>query len=243
MADMLLVTKSGCSPEQDELKFKISTERVEKYIKDELRKLINAPNSELADLDLSKVEIRSTKQGKRYYPFLIVLPYDQACYGKSDKNDGKNTNPFFDSSSTYMSKAPLKNQLRNFLGTDRNERFMYTSEDRNVLRTPRWRRDAGVDEGRGLRDIITLTEPRHYQFTPDKNGPAVHVVKVLLDPLRVLHDMVAPKGGSDKPFRLDSFEFKKLNRGLYMYEFTRREINNKGNRRKGNEDFEMMKIN
>ena len=241
MSDVLK-TKSGCSPNTDVLTFTINTNQVLDYIKSGLAQLISQKDSELKDLDLSKVELLSTKQGKSYYPFLLILPYNQVCYTKAE-NENKNVAPIFTpEESSYLTKAPLKNQLRHFLGTDRNDRFLYSSEDRNILRSPKWRRGAGVEEGRGLRDIIVLTEPRHYQFTT-KDGRTIHQAKVLLDPFRVFYDMLVDVGGPNRPFIVEMEDVQKINRGLYSYTIKRRILKNKGNRRKSNEDYEIMKIN
>ena len=234
------VTKSGCTPDVNNLTFTITTQDVLKYFKEGLSQIMKNPNSELKDLNLKDVEIVSTKQGKYYYPFLLIMPYDQVCYTKAQSN--KPIQPIFNpEESSYLSKAPLKNQMRNFLGTDKNDRFLYNSEDRNVLRTPKWRRNAGVDEGRGLRDIITLTEPRHYQFRI--NDRVIHQAKVLLDPMRVFADMLMEKNGDRRPFRIEVEQVQKINKGLYSYKIKRSIITNKGNKRKSNEDYEIMKIN
>lgn len=207
------VTKAGLFPSKKKLPYEVTTQGAQDYIIKQLGGV--ATTAGMNDFNYRDVQVISIDASKAFAPFLLILP---STAEKPRKNAGGNMDPFFDSKGedrTVILREPIFNYVRCFI---------YTKNDINAFFSDDWRRRTGVSREMAAK-LKEMNIPKKV-----KGGKSTCIC-VLIDPMRVFHDMLTMKN-DNRMFRTNIPELKKIGRGSYEYNIIRELVTNNSNKGK-----------
>jgi len=232
--------RAGLQPSQnDELSFKITTGAVEKYLQDRMNAVVRIArerhdkDNDEKNISYPNVNIRvyTPKAGRNFYPFIITLPLDVLVDEEERQKDGFYSIYDTDSDEDGKKQYLIKDAYWKVL-----EPFQYTKKDASAFTTDVFKRTLGVKHAAAIfiKDIRT---PK--VLDPTNSGKKV--VTMLLDPLKIFHDMV--KTDDDRRnYVVDIIRADEVKKGEYVYKIIRR-INKKGDKNRGNDKSFIAQIN
>lgn len=210
-----LVTRAGLKPSMAELPFTIDTDMVESHLQKKFdvlcKKLSSNGDSDVKDI---KIQLYTTEAGKYFLPFILVMPEDVLV---DSKTKSYNTPDIFNPKESDGT-ARIRNEFVEMLRP-----FVYNKDDKKAFFADSWRHQMGITR-QSANAITRITEPKMITM----NHGRIRNVVVLIDPIRVFHDMLMINGNSDR-FTVDIDGWKKLNSGRYKYSVKRSVTKNSKN--------------
>ena len=204
-------TRSGLTPDETGLPYSITTSKVEEY----LQRKVNTISSGIANTtgEAEKnvsIRIYTTEAGRNFLPFIIVLPLDVLA---DNPNKKKHTgeHPMFNPKDTDRTVHLRKEYYELF------KAYIYNKEDQGAFFSDDWRRARGV-----ARDTSQVLASTRLPKIVSLNNGRLQVVTLLLDPLKVFHDMLESTDDNRRDFRVDIEDWRKIDEGEYRYDVKRR---------------------
>lgn len=209
-------TKAGIRPDENELPFTISTSQVEEY----LQKKVDAVANKIGDGEVN-VSVYSTEAGKAFIPFMVTLPTKVMKDGKKS-GDTKNIPSIFlggESQGTEVNANMRPEYFAVF------SPYTYSKTDEQAFFSEDWRRARKVNRG----SSVILKNYRTPKISKLQSNGGERVVLLMIDPLRVFHDMLTIPD-DNRQFKPEITGLRKQKDGEYMYQMRR--VLNKNNKKK-----------
>lgn len=216
-----LTTRSGIMPNEGELPYTITTTNVESYLQEKVNVIVNRMAKDNQDYPIKSIDVRvyTTEAGKCFLPFIVVLP-TEVLNGKRSKNN--NVDAIFNQSSEDGS-ANMRPEFYNFFKS-----YVYTKDDEAAFFSDDWRRARRVDRATSA----LLKQYRTPKVSNMDNGK-IQVVTLMLDPLRIFHDMLTMPN-DNRTFKVEIPKWQKIQSGEYRYEVVRLINGKRGKKHKDN---------
>ena len=211
-------TRAGIMPSEKELPFTITTTDVEQYLQRKLNVVVNGMRKE-GNYTGEDMEIRviTVEMGTKFIPFTVLLPMNVLKERrKRPKEELSIFNPK-DSDNTVVMHDPIARMLASYTFDKADGEAFFSSD---------WRRARGVSNSASS----TLKHNRLPRVQKLNNG-SMERVTVLIDPIRVFHDMLVMEDNNAN-FRIEITDWQKIRSGEFRYEVNR-VINSKKNKKGG----------
>lgn len=222
-----IATRCNLQESTKKLQYDITTENVKKYLDSKFEfinkglKNKNVPN--VNDID---VNIRTLKIGKNFLPFIVVLPDDVLDRASFDPNTPSVFRPEDDDDAVR-----LKPYYYHFLAN-----YMYSKEDIGYFGSSSWRRAAGNPPAGNIRVLKKYARPA-IETVPESNGQKTTMVLVILDPIKIFHEMLIDNNNPKQRFTTFVTEMQSVGEGSYNFTVSREVIKKNKNDGKQIEDL------
>ncbi len=210
MANEMYKTRAGINPSDNALPFSVTTREVEDYLQKRVDAMVKASNGKVEKVD---IKIYSTESGKKFIPFVVVLPLTVLKRRPTEDNDVE----YIFNQKNDDRNVEIKDEYYQFFRT-----YVYNADDEKSFFSDNWRHLTQVsrDTSPTLKNLRT---PKVMTYSGTK------VVLFMVDPLRVFYDMVT-REDDKRQFSIDIKNFKKIETGNFRYDFNR-VINNSKNKK------------
>lgn len=217
MASQDLTTRSGLTPNEAQLPFSITTSDVESYLQKKIDTVLNRAAS---GNSASKIDVRvyTTEAGKSFLPFVVILPLE-ALEDKNHKKQ-KPMPSIFDTKGTDGT-ANLKKEIYEVLSA-----YTFNKQDGEMFKSDSWRRDHHVN-----REATTVLLGMRTPKVVSMEGGRLKVVELMIDPIRVFHDMLKMPN-DNRNFMINVDGWQKIQTGEFRYDVKRALNKNKGKKYK-----------
>lgn len=207
--------KSGLVPvDKDVEKFEITTQSILTFLQKKVTTITSRMRDKGIDIDDIKVMMVNSKLGKNYVSFTLLLP--ESVLENARKS--KNINPIFasdgDKNGNLFIVQPIYQLILN---------YMYTKNDRNAMRYAQWRKATGITKSRNVDLLINYSRPRYFYGEDNER-----YIMVMLDPLRVVHDMLVDPNDNYK-FSVWFTKNHEIEGGSFCFEVLRDKNKKKNN--------------
>lgn len=213
MSTSTIRTRGNIPESNKKIQYDIRTEDVKKYLEAKFRFINNALTAKgVPNVELINVSVRNLRIGKQFLPFIVLLPeavLDRANY---DPNTPAVFRPEDDDDAVR-----LKPYYYHFLSN-----YMYTKEEINFFNSSSWRRSAGVTNTKNLHILRKYSKPA-IETVNAQNGKLVSVF-VLLDPLKIFHEMLIDEGNQNQRFSVYIDSMQCVEDNCYTFSVSR-EVN------------------
>lgn len=217
-------TRAGLTPSEKELPFSITTSDVEQYLQRKLNVVVNGmrqdPDIKYTGEDI-EVKLVTVEMGSNFIPFTAVFPMNIV---KSKPRRPKDELSIFnrkDEDETVVIYEPIAKMISS---------YMFDKSDGEAFFSVDWRRARGVSTNRSS----TLKHNRVPRIQKFNNGNMERVT-VLIDPIRIFHDMLVMENNNTN-FRIEIKDWQKIRSGEFRYDM-KRVLNSKKNKKGGGNDF------
>lgn len=180
------------------------------------------PDSEQRPLqEAVEITLSTTRMSSKFYPFLLIMPSSvlKERAGKQQKNELSIFNPQHSERAANM-KKPLYEIIKP---------FMYDENDKEAFFTPTLQHELKISS-RISGSIKANCRLKIHSF--DKGR--ANYVAVLLDPIRLLHNMATFVNNS-APFIIQVDQVEQVKGGNFRYHFYQVFTTNRGKKKKGND--------
>lgn len=194
-------TKAGIQPVQTELPFIITTGEAEKF----LQRKFSLLGGHLSN---TQVSLFTTEVSKKFLPFMLLLP-TSVMKGKGSRNsDGELSifNPVNDDN-----RVNLQNEVFSTIAP-----YVFNKADEQAFFSPDWRREREVSAS--MSNKLKFTRTPHIQ---KYNNNKVQFVAMLIDPVRLFHDMLSDPDRKEQ-FQIQIGRSEKVKTGEYRYNVIKR---------------------
>ena len=212
-----LNARSGLTPNENRLPYTITTTDVESYLQKKIDVVMNrAALDKKEEAEKISVRVYTTEAGKEFLPFVVILPLE-ALDGKENKK--KNNMPSIFNTKEVDGTANLKRPIYEVLSA-----YVFNKQDGEAFKSDSWRRDHHVNR-EATNVLLSMRTPKVVSM---ENGK-LKVVEILIDPMRIFHDMLRIDG-DNRQYRIQIESWQKVQTGEYRYEVKR--VINKGKGKK-----------
>lgn len=213
---MTLKTKSGAVPVQTEVPFSFSTDDVQSYLQKKFNNVTDVMKKNGINQGDVNILVTTLRCSKKFMPFLLVLPLN-TLEGKQNRHD--NELDIFNPDSSERSEK-LKQPFYNLVGA-----YTYNKKDGDAFFSPEWRRALGIS----VKISHMLKSTRTPKIQKVNKGKNQYVV-VLIDPIRIFHDMLENVEDATEKFKVQIDHVEQIKAGNYRYEIKRVRGKNKKNK-------------
>ena len=172
--------KSGLIPDEVHLLRTITTTDVENYLQSKMDTTVASMVAKGQKQSPVTVKCYSTKAGSKIVPFVILLPLSVLVGKEKENQNNDGILDIFKTDDTSGS-CDLKEEIYKTIGP-----YVYDANDGNAFKSDMWRREFGVSRD-GSYQMSKMRKPR---VTSTDHGRSKSVA-IMLDPMRVFHDMMA----------------------------------------------------
>lgn len=217
-----IITRSGITPNESGLPFTISTADVREYLQAKMDVICDAMAKQGKNLGHIDIMVYSPETfGRKFIPFTIFLPTD-ILVGKRktvNKDEPSIFNPAVEDKAVDIIQ-PIYNLLKC---------YTYSSADKEAFERSKFlKRELNLSHN-NLYDIMRYMTPKVVKFPSSK----YELVTLLLDPIRVFHDMLIMPD-SKKDFSIIIESCQKIRGNEYNYNIIRTVYNGKNKNKNGN---------
>lgn len=211
-------TRSGIKPsvgKSRSVPYDISTEDVEAYLQRKANILAKKLNDEEQTPNKYQfhIKIYTADAGKKFLPFVMIIPetalmkYYAEIENEEDEEDeyGYGTIPYEDTTDNRLIVPFAK-----FISG-----YRYEKGDRKLFKSDSWRYTYGVSR-KSKGTLLRMLDPLDVEVNHGKEK----LVIVLLDPIRVFHDMLTDPN-SNSEFLVDIVGWKRKKTGSYLFHLLR----------------------
>lgn len=193
-------TKAGIQPTQTELPFVISTSDAERFLQNKFNLL-------RGELGGTQVSLFTTEVSKKFLPFMLLLP-TSVMQGNNHKQGGGELSIFKPDQSD--SRVELKKEVYATIAP-----YVFNKADEQAFFSPDWKREREVSSS--MSNKLKYTRTPHIQ---KYNNNKVQFVAMLIDPIRLFHDMLSNPDVNEQ-FRISIRSVEKVKTGEYRYDVTK----------------------
>lgn len=207
--------RSGLRPNEKNLPYTITTQNVRDYLQGKFDVIVDKMNQANRDEHQKRIDIKifTTEAGGAFLPFIIMLPLD--VLARSNKNNS-DTEPaiFHPEEDEDTDVVSLKNEFFQLLKI-----YAFSKEDESAFFSDDWRRQRKVSRETS-RNLKSLRTPKLNRY--GSGGDKVPYVIMLLDPIRIFHDMLI-FSDNQTDFTVEIKSWQRLQKGgEYSYDVIRR---------------------
>lgn len=203
-------TRANIAPSNENPPYDITTAECEKFIQKKFNNMVTAMrNSGDKDVPDIQVTLITTRGSDKFFPFVALLPLDVLASSNHNTNELSIFNPQDDDG-----VQKLKKEFYTILSS-----YMYNKADRNGFNSGEWRRALNVSN-RVAGSLHLMSTPRIQKVGGRDSG--TEVVLLLLDPMRVMHDMLVNLDNKNEHFKVKVKNVELIQKGNYMYKVERR---------------------
>lgn len=203
-------TRANIAPSKEKPQFDISTADCAEFIQEKFNRIVTAMrkagNQNITNIQVQLITLKASNG--LFNPFLILLPLDVLASNRKNSDELAIFNP-----SDEEGVQKLKNEFYAVLSP-----YMYNKADRNGFNSGEWKRALRVSN-RVASQLHLLSTPRIQSVGGRDNK--VEVVVLLLDPLRIMHDMLVDLDNTGERFHVRVTEVEHIQKGNYMYKVER----------------------
>ena len=206
-----IVTRSGKSPDDEKLPFSFSTTEIEAYLQKKLDvALAGVAKANNTTPDKIEARLYTTEAGKPddkgfgFLPIMVILPLDALEDRRSAKKNQK-IESIFDTKSEDGT-ANLKRPVYEVLSA-----YTFDKYDAGSFKSNAWQREHHVSH-ETAQYLLSMRTPKVIRM----NGGKTQVIGILIDPVRILHDMVKIEG-DNRNYHVSLYKYKKYHTGEYLY--------------------------
>lgn len=213
-------TKSGIIPDEiTGVPYSITTGDVQNYLQHKINCVLKAvANKNGTETENIEVNVYSTESGSKFVPFMVSLPMNAL---KDNSKQHKRKGAAIFNVKSEDGTAQLKDELFNLL-----KNYAYNDRDYNAFGSTDWQNMRGVGRESAYR-LQNFLIPR----ITNMNGNRDQTVLLLVDPLRVFHDMLQIEGDRSE-FYVEIVSWKKQETGKFRYNVRRCKGNPHNNKKK-----------
>ena len=213
MSTNTIKTRCNLNESTRKVQYEIRTEYVEKYLNDKF-KFINDALIKRGEKGVESITVnmRSLRIGKAFFPFIVMLPESVLDRFNFDPNTPSVFRPEEDDDAVR-----IKPYYYRFLSN-----YMYTKEDVNAFNSTSWQRQAGIRSASNMRILRRYSRPA-IESMNTQNGKSISVM-VLLDPLKVFHEMLIDDNNPNQRFSVFIEGMQEVEDNNYIFTVSR-EIN------------------
>lgn len=204
-----IITRSGITPNESGLPFTISTADVRKYLQTKIDVICDAMAKQGNTIGHIDIMVYSPESfGRRFIPFSIFLPTDILSGKRKNVNKGEPSifNPTVEDKAVDIIQ-PIYNLLKC---------YSYSSADKEAFQHSKFLKRELNLSGNNLYDIMRYMTPKVLKFSSSR----YELVTMLLDPIRVFHDMLIIPG-SKNDFNIAIESCQKIRDNEYNYNIIR----------------------
>lgn len=223
-----LRTRSGLRPDERNLPYTITTQFVREFLQGKFDVIVdkmNEANTRGKKQEKIDIKLFTTGAGGAFFPFIIMLPLAVLeRYGLDESNDEPSI--FHPEEDEDLDAVLLKDEFYQLIKI-----YAFSKEDESAFFSDDWRRQRKVSRETS-RNLKVLRTPKVNRY--DCGGEKVPFVVMLLDPIRVFHDILtSPDNPCDFTVEINSWQ-KLQKDGEFSYSVTRRMLK-KGNKKYSNQ--------
>ena len=211
-------TRAGLVPVETEVSFHITTEKANEFLQDKVDKLVNIMNQKGTHQEDVNIRLLTLKCGKKFYPFMLLLPLS-VLEGNKKKTNGSDLEIFNPQESEGT--VNLKDAFYSLFGG-----YIFNKNDESSFFSATTRQNLGTTN-EIARFVKANRRPRIQKINNNNNK----FVTLLIDPIRVFHDMLIMEENNSS-FKVDVFDWKKKQAGEFAYKVKRLIDNGKGKKYK-----------
>lgn len=227
-------TRGNIPVDDKKLPFVIRTSDVKEYLQKKVNFALEAIKREEAKKPPEKrrkitnvsninLSLMTTRAGKKFFPFVVILPMDVLDSGRSKNEDI----PEIFRPEEAFDQVKLMNEFWQIF-----QPYVYNKADAEAFMSPAFRRQVGMSMP-SAREISRL---RTMKITRTNDGNAA-AVTFMLDPIRLFYDMLKPvrvdsagnplytKDGKiiydNRNYQIDVFSVGEMSEGNYVYKCSR----------------------
>ena len=220
-------TRSNLRPITSREEWRITTDDVERYLKE---KKINALPD---DLKGTSIIVKTMNVGKYFLPFMVLLSMN-AIEGNGNRSNN-NELDIFNPDNSDGNKVNLKNAIYKALVP-----YVYNKQDEQAFFSSDWRRTRGVTSS--MSSKLKYNRTPHVQVFNKNTRNEMKLVTLMIDPLRVFHDMVTDMSNPHEQFRINISSIEKIKECEYSYTFTKDPIFGKNKKDKNIDDIIALEL-
>lgn len=220
-----LETRAGLVPSQNEgLPYAIRTNEAERHLQEKFDVLANSLTNEQGGGKKIQwhIDLFTNEASKKFLPFVMVIPDSALADSKQDKDDYDEEEIFRPHARNHTVKIqrPFYELLKI---------FMYDKNDVDTFKKSNAWKIANDITRSAQQNLVSIATPKIVSFN---NGHTKKTL-VLIDPLRVFHDMLTSTNPEDdkRDFKVNIDHWKKIDIGEYEYTVIRY-LAKKGNYKK-----------
>lgn len=203
-------TRGGIEPSKDKEIYPITTDMARNYLQNKFSLICQGCRERGVHIDDINIILYSQKIGKTFIPFLLILPEEVLERGKNDENI-----PWCFRTDTEDAGVRLFQPFFELL-----KPYTYSKEDRNAFFHSRDWKQARQIEGRKRNALLKYATPKIEIL-----GDAGRKVVVLIDPIRLFHDMLS-KETDRRAFEIWIKHWNEIDSSKYEF-FVERVVNKK----------------
>lgn len=223
-------TRANLAPTKAKQPYDITTAECEKFIQEKFNSMVTAMrgggSKDVPDIQVTLLTVRGSD---KFFPFVVLLPLDVLASSRKNAQELSIFNPHDEDG-----VQKLKNEFYAILSP-----FMYNKADRNGFNSGEWKRALNVSN-RVAGSLHLMSTPRIQKVGGRDSG--TEVVMLLLDPLRVMHDMLVDLNNKNERFHVNVKNVELVQKGNYMYQIERR-LDGKGKKNNSFKDNVFADIN
>ena len=212
-------TLSGITPvENTDIPFSETTGKVEAFLQKKFDLVIQAANKAIKEhndqnpddqqpyIEDVEVNLITTRMSSKFFPFILALP-DSVLENKGGKGKKDELDIFNPQHTEYAArmKAPLFKVIKP---------YMYDNNDKEAFFTPLLQHELKISS----RTAGTMKSYCRLRVNSFDKG-RVNYVMVLLDPIRIFHNMASLVGGDKAPYFINIDKVEQIKGGTYRYHF------------------------
>lgn len=206
-------TRAGLTPSTDEMPFDITTLMCEEFLQKKFNIMVKAKKQAGVDLPNIQVTLVTSKVGGKFFPFIAILPLDVLESGRRNNNE-----PSIFSPQDEDGIQKLREEFYTILSA-----YTYNNADKNAFNSREWKRTMDVTN-RTAGSLHAMATPRIHRF--GGKGNQTEVVVLLIDPIRLMHDMLVDPSNANQQFLVRVLSTKPIKEGNYEYK-VQRKLNNR----------------
>lgn len=208
----MIKTRSGITPDENMMHFRISTEDVERYLQKKFDAVSAKLRAEGVDAPNIDVHVDSGEASRKFVPLAITLGLDviEDKRAKEKGNNNRDELPMFNPTRNTGNYANISTPYWKIL-----EAYQYDKKDRTVFQSSNWCHQMGVSR-ESSRNLVMLSVPRIHQVDKETK-----IVLMLLDPIRVFYDMLINTEQTGRKFSIKIEKLKRQETGEFIYSVVR----------------------
>lgn len=199
----MMKVRSGVQASEDRVEYSITTTLAKEYLQNKFNLLTSTAKKKGLNIPEVDIMMYNEKLGKNFIPFFLILPESVLVSNKKDDEIPS----IFKSENT--DHARLHTPFYELLKT-----YTFNKDDKRAFRAPEWKRRAGIQSGKNIGTLLKYSTPKIENF-----GDAGRKVIVLIDPIRLFHDMLTDDSARKQRFEVNIDRWKEIDRATGTWNF------------------------
>ena len=195
-------TRAGLVPVETEVSFHITTEKANEFLQDKVDNIMKQKGTHQEDVN---IRLLTLKCGKKFYPFMLLLPLS-VLEGNKKKTNGSDLEIFNPQESEGT--VNLKDAFYSLFGG-----YIFNKNDESSFFSATTRQNLGTTN-EIARFVKANRRPRIQKINNNNNK----FVTLLIDPIRVFHDMLTDVNNKNERFGIEVGQLKQIKTGNYRYQ-------------------------